>query len=141
MNVVLLAPLGITLATASFKHFTYTQSVCIWGCIALNLALWIGNAYGCSDNLWLSMFHAVYHVTIAYTFLYAACLGMTIDKQWQLYHIFYIWPMIEYTPPLNKTTEQNNNPTNKSTETHGDSEAEFNLNPLSDIKIERLKFT
>jgi hypothetical protein len=105
MNVVLLAPLGITLATASFKHFTYTQSVRIWGCIALNLALWIGNAYGCSDNLWLSMFHAVYHVTIAYTFLYAACLGMTIDKKWKLDHIFYIWPMIEYAASVTQDTQ------------------------------------
>ena len=102
MNVVLLVPLGLTLATASFLHFNIRQSAIIWGCIAVNLVLWIGNAYGCNTTLWLSMLHAIYHVTIAYTFLWAACLGMTIDNEWTVQLKYCIWPMIEPSETLPK---------------------------------------
>jgi hypothetical protein len=94
MNVVLLVPLGLTLATASYYHFPTRSSLYIWSCVAVNLALWIANAYACSDTLWLSMLHALYHVTIAYTFLCAACLGMTIDGAWKVEFVRYVWPMI-----------------------------------------------
>lgn len=105
MNIVLLIPLGVVLFTASVSHFKIMESVWIWSCIAVNLVLWISNAYACGDNLWLAVLHAVYHATIAYTFICAACLGMTIDKKWEIYYYGYLWPMIrqiEVIPPQPK---------------------------------------
>lgn len=130
MNVVLLAPLGFTLAYASMFFFSKWHSAWVWGMIALNLVLWVCNAYLCATNLWMSMFHAVYHATIAYTFLLAACLGMTLDKQWQLVPAGWVWPMIEMVPPPPPDNAQQINSTN-----NGNS-----ASAIMHVKIEPLKF-
>lgn len=137
MNVVLLIPLGIVLATASIMHFKIRESVWIWSCIAVNLILWISNAYACGENLWLSILHAVYHATIAYTFICAACLGMTIDGTWEIYYHGYFWPMIyqKIIPketPKTKTTEEESKNGEEST-------IDTKKQALFNIKIDSIK--
>jgi hypothetical protein len=133
MNVVLLVPLGLTLAYASVFKFERWQNVWVWGMIALNLVLWVCNAYLCASNLWMSMFHAAYHATIAYTFLLAACLGMTLDDSWELAPFWKVWPMIQMKPlppPESSKDEKNALAENKNQGTHS----------LFHVKIEPLKF-
>jgi hypothetical protein len=98
MNIVLLAPLGFVLLYASLKKFRWIHSAILWGLIIINLLLWVLNAYLCRDNLWMFIFHAAYHVSIAYTFLYATCLGMTLDDKWELApskRLWALWPMVQ----------------------------------------------
>jgi hypothetical protein len=93
MNVFLLLPLGLILVYASFTRLTSCQVLYVWGQIFFSLGIWTINAYLCRKNRWMFVLHAVYHVTIAYTFLYAACLGMTLDGEWEM--VDYWWPMVE----------------------------------------------
>ena len=127
MNVVLLVPLGFTLAYASAFHFKLWDSVWVWGMIKMNLVLWVCNAYLCASNLWMSMFHAIYHATIAYTFLLAACLGMTLDGQWVLVPAGWVWPMIEFVPPEGSRDTKANEQLHKA-------------DAMMNVKIEPLKF-
>lgn len=141
MNVVLLVPLGITLAFASCYHFEKRLWIHIWGCIAVNLALWIGNAYGCKDTLWLSMLHAIYHVTIAYTFLCAACMGMTIDGAWGVRFVWYVWPMIwleeeNNVEAKNKPQAGKNDASNSAMVPNNDNTAGTQL---TNVRIENIK--
>jgi uncharacterized membrane protein len=93
MNIVLLIPLGLILVYASYTKFTMCQVYSIWGQIIFSVGIWTINAYLCKSNRWMFVLHAVYHVTIAYTFLYAACLGMTLDDEWEMVGCW--WPMVE----------------------------------------------
>jgi len=136
MNVVLLVPLGCTLAYASAFKFERWHSAWVWGMIALNLVLWVCNAYLCASNLWMSMFHAVYHATIAYTFLLAACLGMTIDKSWELAPFWKFWPMIQMKPPPPPPDPPATNRDGK----QADATPSQGANALFHIRIEPLKF-
>jgi len=116
MNILLLVPLGLILAYTSYKKFSLIHSAIIWGLILINLILWVLNAYLCRDNLWMSMFHALYHVTIAYTFLYATCLGMTLDDHWEMVPKWWLWPMVQRKvasdeTELKSTSAGNNTPT------------------------------
>ena len=136
MNVVLLVPLGIVLATASGLHFTLRESFWIWSCIAVNLILWISNAYACKENLWLSILHAVYHATIAYTLICAACLGMTIDGTWEIYYYKYFWPMIKQKNIIVSTKPD---PSTDNKESALVSVNRTKNNSLFDIKIDNIK--
>ena len=93
MNVCLLLPLGLILMYASLTRLTSCQVFSVWCQIFFSLGIWTINAYLCRKNRWMFVLHAVYHVTIAYTFLYAACLGMTLDGEWEM--VDYWWPMVE----------------------------------------------
>lgn len=143
LNIALLVPLGITLTIASYYHLERRHSMHIWGCVAVNIALWVGNAYGCSDTLWLSMLHALYHVTIAYTFLCAACAGMTIDGAWAIDFRLYAWPMIrprmeEHDPSEGKhVTSIINSPSAKP----GHESTKNVATPCTGIRIDPMAYT
>jgi hypothetical protein len=94
LNIPVLLPIGLILAYASFTKMSGSDSINIWSQIALSLTIWMINAYNCRKYPWLFVFHAIFHVTIAYTFLYASCLGMTLDNEWRLVTSNW-WPMIQ----------------------------------------------
>jgi hypothetical protein len=102
MNIALLAPLGVILFIAMRYKFTGRQTVWILVQIVFSLGIWCIDAYLCRQYTWLFVLHAVYHVTIAYTFLYAACLAMTFDGEWEMEEDSW-WPMV-------KQVEKNNKP-------------------------------
>jgi hypothetical protein len=105
MNVALLLPLGFILAYASFTRLETSQVVSVWGQILFSLGIWTINAYFCRKNRWMFVLHVVYHVTIAYTFLYTACLGMTLDGEWEMVDSW--WPMV-----AEKTEKEEKTPVN-----------------------------
>ena len=95
LNALLLVPLALTLAYASFYHFEWRHSKYLALGLSLTLILWLINAYLCKQHPWLSLFHAIYHVTIAYSFIYAACLGIAIEKsKYQFELSRWGWPCI-----------------------------------------------
>ena len=96
MNIALLAPLGVILLIAMRLKFTGWQTIWILIQIIFSLGIWCIDAYLCRKYTWLFVLHAVYHVTIAYTFLYAACLAMTFDDEWVMVEDGW-WPMVKQT--------------------------------------------
>jgi hypothetical protein len=100
VNAPMLAPLAVILLCALYRG---TRLICAtWLLIIFNLGLWLPNAYLCRETPILFVLHAVFHVTIAYTFLFAACVGMTLDGEW-IFDLHYCWgiipwPMIAHNP-------------------------------------------
>jgi len=95
MNVALLCPVGAILAYAMKYHpESYSYFVSLWLMIGGNLVMWALNAYLCRAHTVMFVLHAVYHVTIAYTFLFAACVGMTFDGGWDLRMYAFCWPVV-----------------------------------------------
>jgi len=101
MNIALLAPLGIILLIAMCYKFTGRQTVWILVQLVFSLGIWCIDAYFCRQYTWLFVLHAVYHVTIAYTFLYAACLAMTFDGEWEMEQNSW-WPMVKQVEQADK---------------------------------------
>jgi hypothetical protein len=105
LNVLLLVPLGVTLAYACFTKVRPLQNaVPLLGAILVVLVLWISNAYFCQEVPELASFHAIYHIVISYVFIYAACIGVSLDNQWEFaprwvhwkIHWPIYWPMVRY---------------------------------------------
>jgi len=107
MNGVLLLPLALMLFYCSVTEFAWQESKLLWYSILVSLVMWLLNNYFCEKFLWLFILHPAYHLTIAYAFLYAACLGLTLDvdsknhkKKWALvlrlsfFRRGAFWPMI-----------------------------------------------
>ena len=98
MNLILLSPVGMILVYATVSLYYCTEYIyyliSIWLMICGNLVIWALNAYLCRTWKWLFILHAVYHVTIAYTFLFATCVGMTFDGDWEIYLYKYCWPVV-----------------------------------------------
>ena len=118
MNVALLCPIGIILIYAMKYHTEALHYlVSLWLMIGGNLAMWALNAYLCRTFTVMFILHALYHITIAYTFLFATCVGMTFDGNWELYMHAFCWPMViktersQFEPlsgdPCNFKLEQN----------------------------------
>ena len=95
LNVGLLTPLAITLCYAARYHMHWKNVKYLLGSLGLSVTLWLINAYLCRQYLWLFIFHAIYHITIAYAFLIAACLGVTISgNTWRFEFSPCGWPTI-----------------------------------------------
>ena len=98
LNLILLLPLSLTLAYAcKTKIRPFSHQIPLWIAISLVLGLWLTNAYLCETFPLISWFHALYHVIISYVFIYAACLGVSLDdKEWMFVQGRFYWPMIEH---------------------------------------------
>ena len=98
LNIVLLVPMGLTLAYACYERIRpFSNTYPLWIAIAVVLVLWITNAYACVRYSWMSTFHAFYHLVISYVFIYAACLGVSLDDtEWMFTFNSYYWPIIEH---------------------------------------------
>ena len=98
LNIILLLPLGLTLAYACYSRLRpVSNTYPLWCAIAVVLVLWVTNAYACVRYSWMSTFHALYHLVISYVFIYAACLGVSLDeREWAFCIGPYYWPMIEH---------------------------------------------
>ena len=97
LNLALLLPLSLTLMYACWANGHHLRDIWpLWASLAVVLFLWVSNAYACADTPELSMFHAAYHIVVAYAFVYAACLGVCADSaHWELTHTGWCcWPMI-----------------------------------------------
>jgi hypothetical protein len=104
LNVALLVPLALVLAYAGRYRLPWRYFRGLVIALAISVTLWLLNAYLCRQFLWLSVFHAIYHVTIAYAFLYAACLGVAIDdKQWRFGLSPWGWPLVHVAPGYSTT--------------------------------------
>lgn len=99
MNIGMLVPLGLILLYATFTKRNdsgkETNIAYVWFWIIFNLIIWSVNAYTCREYPILFLLHALFHVTIAYTFLFAVCVGMTLDGEWKLEIKHGFWPMIQ----------------------------------------------
>ena len=97
MNAPMLLPLAFVLAAALYYKEGIARQRVAWTVvlISINVAMWLGNSYGCRNLPVLFVFHALFHILIAYTFVFAACVGMTLDGEWDLVMCECGWPMIE----------------------------------------------
>lgn len=96
LNVLLLLPLGAVLAYAGWYRFRFAQAWPLWAAITTVLLLWVLDAYLCQAHPELFLLHAVYHVVVAYAFLYSACLGVCLDeRRWEFVRVG-VWPHIRY---------------------------------------------
>ena len=99
INIFLLVPLGVILAYASVYHLPWHDSKYLFLSLAASLLLWAINGYLCRQNPWLAVMHALYHVTIAYGFVYAACLGACIHQSaWVFLINPWGWPTMVPNP-------------------------------------------
>jgi len=98
LNLILLLPLSITLAYACrTKIRPYSDQIPLWIAIVVVLVLWLTNAYLCEKVPMTSVFHALYHVVISYVFIYAACLGVSLDDtEWRFSLSRFYWPRIHH---------------------------------------------
>ena len=96
LNILLLLPLGLMLLYAGVAKFpSHTDIRYLWAEIALNIILWVVNAYACSTTLELFVFHDIYHILIAHVFIFAACLGVCLDEaNWEFRGLRHFWPEI-----------------------------------------------
>jgi len=96
-NAALLVPLCLTLAWAGATRIQLGEGVAwFWVGIGVNIALWGANTYGCHAVPALFVLHCVYHVTIAWVFVFAACLGVCLDRErWRFRGLRWGWPEIE----------------------------------------------
>jgi hypothetical protein len=99
LNAVLLIPLACILLYTTIFKFKWKDASYLWYSMFIAATLWILNAYTCHDYPWTSVFHAIYHLIISYSFIYAACLGITLEldieiESWTFYRINYVWPMV-----------------------------------------------
>lgn len=93
MNAVLLGPMVFVIIYTAVFHMHIMDTIYLWISFGINAGLWLLNTYLCPTNSWLFVFHAIYHVTMAYTFVYAACLGVSLDTaNWTVETGF--WPTI-----------------------------------------------
>jgi hypothetical protein len=107
LNALLLVPLGLVLLFASTYRFAWRDSRYLLLWLLISLTLWLFNAYLCRAHPWLSILHALYHVTIAYAFLVAACLGVSLDsKTWQFGWSTWGWPLLRGLEVLRKQPPQ-----------------------------------
>ena len=98
LNVLLLLPLGAALAYAGWykEPFRWSQAWPLWSALFIVLLLWVFDAYLCQTHPELFLFHALYHVVVAYAFLYSACLGVCLDeRRWEFVRVG-LWPHIRY---------------------------------------------
>jgi hypothetical protein len=95
LNTVLLIPLAFILLYATIYCFRPSDTIPLWLAIAFSVAIWLTNAYMCKTVAALAVLHAVYHLTIAYAFIYAACLGATIGQsEWKFQLSEWGWPQV-----------------------------------------------
>jgi len=95
LNAVLLVPLALVLTYAMRYHMQWHDSRWLVASLGVSAGLWLLNNYLCERAPWLSLLHGIYHVTIAYAFVYAACLGVCIKShKWQFALSPYAWPQI-----------------------------------------------
>jgi len=109
MNLAMLFPLGMILliATCRTKGSSHALVIWLWLFVILNLAIWNVNAYLCRHTPLLFILHALFHVTIALTFVFAACVGMTLDGEWEFGDSpVFFWPMIRRRKVEGKSVKQ-----------------------------------
>ena len=95
LNAVLLLPLALVLAYTCAYRFEFAHTKYLMVSLSLTVAMWLVDAYLCRQHPWLSVLHAIYHVTIAYSFIYAACLGVSLDnRQWMFTLNKWGWPIL-----------------------------------------------
>ena len=108
LNVLLLVPLCLTLLYAARTRFPpHPDTRYLWVAIAVSVACWVANAHACAATPQLFILHDVYHITIAYAFIFAACLGVCLDDaRWEFRGVRNLWPEIAprapTAPPLMK---------------------------------------
>jgi hypothetical protein len=95
VNGILLGPLALVLLSATLYHFEWRHAKYLFYSIGISLLMWLINAYYCRQYLWLSALHALYHLTIAYAFVYAACLGACLPPSaYQFELTRWGWPTL-----------------------------------------------
>ena len=88
--VVLMLPLCVVLLAYSLTTLR-EASIPVWIGIVVSGGMWLLDSYLCERYLWMMFFHAMYHVGMAYVFLYASCLGVTLGDEWQVQNV---WPTL-----------------------------------------------
>ena len=101
LNVLLLLPLGVMLLYTGVAKFPSHKDIhYLWAGLAVNVILWVVNAYACSTTLELFVFHSIYHVLIAHVFIFATCLGVCLDDaNWEFRGLHHFWPEIAPKEP------------------------------------------
>jgi hypothetical protein len=95
INALLLVPLAIVLLWALVGYVEWRDSKWLAASLLVTATLWLISNYGCERWPGLSVLHSVYHLTIAYAFMYAACLGVCLDgEEWEFGLGRYYWPQI-----------------------------------------------
>ena len=103
INALLLVPLAIVLIWALVGYVEWRHSKWLAASLLVTATLWLISNYGCEKWPPLSVLHSVYHLTIAYAFMYAACLGVCLDgEDWQFSLECHYWPQIISTQEANK---------------------------------------
>lgn len=77
LNVTLLAPVLALLFCYTLFYYGSRMGM-VWFYLVLSLGLWVINTYACERWYVLSVFHALYHVTIAKAVWDVACLGIEL---------------------------------------------------------------
>jgi hypothetical protein len=96
LNLTLLLPLSLTLAFACWRRIRARDQIPLWIAITIVLMLWLSNAYLCERYPVTSVFHALYHAVISYVFIYAACLGVSLDSEWRFRYNQVYWPTLQH---------------------------------------------
>ena len=95
LNLVLLLPVALLLAYCCWYHFEWRYSRFLLASLGVSVGMWLLNGYLCRDHLWLSVLHALYHLTAAYGFLYGACLGASLHNSTHEFGLSrWGWPML-----------------------------------------------
>ena len=98
MSLMLVGPLGVVLGYCLLFRFRAADTVYLWINLVPCVGCWVVNAYLCEAHPWTSMLHAVFHLLVAFLFLHAACLGVTLDEGWE-YAPAFLLPRIHRKEP------------------------------------------
>ena len=74
-NAVMVAPPVLIFTAYSYFQLS-KRSLRTWAMLVASLVLWLINKYLCASQYWLAIFHAMYHIFIAYALWSAGNIGI-----------------------------------------------------------------
>lgn len=102
LNGILLSPLFCMLLYASVTHLKH-RSMRLWFLLIGSLVLWIVNVTSCAQVHGFAVLHALYHVVMSVALVHAACLGLTLNGEWDLGKSAYISLKVVSVEPVGNT--------------------------------------
>jgi hypothetical protein len=76
-NAVMVAP-PVLIFTAYSYFQLRKRSLTTWAMLVASLVLWLINKHLCASQYWLAIFHAIYHILIAYALWSAGIMGIFV---------------------------------------------------------------
>jgi hypothetical protein len=97
INALLLIPMALVLTWALAFHIPWTDSKYLVVSLLVSAGIWVISNFGCKQWPWLAVGHVIYHLTIAYGFMHAICLGVAMDHELWTFQIgpWGYWPQLK----------------------------------------------